>query len=209
MLQRTDVETVWVILLDLFPLGSGVGSRQRDVKVGGVKALSQVHLRTLRRRNGQLRNTAVSSIQIGQPSVTRRMSGGGHCSMFIQELGHHETGRTGTDQEGMGASLGGDLLQAVHGARGGFDEGGIDIADVLDLEETSLGVRALQQRRVSRSSRYEHHDEGDQGYAYVFGETTIETQDTVGLEVLTEKLLAFSAVEASDKHESVTIPTGF
>lgn len=48
-----------------------------------------------------------------------RMSGGEPLS--IQELRHHKTGRAGTDQEGVGTSLGRDLLQAVHGARGGLD----------------------------------------------------------------------------------------
>ena len=95
----------------------------------------------------------------------------------------------------MGTSLRSDFLQAVHGARGGLDEGSIDVADVLDLEETALGVGALQAVLLVR-----HHTNTKRvGSAYVFGETTIKTQNTVCLEVLAEKLLAFSAVEASYK----------
>lgn len=66
-----------------------------------------------------------------------------------QELSHHETGGTSSDQEGVGASLGGDLLQSVHGARCGLDEGSINIAEVVDLEELALGVVALDDLRES------------------------------------------------------------
>jgi hypothetical protein len=69
-----------------------------------------------------------------------------HCK-FLQELGHHQTSGTSTDQESVGTGLGGNLLETVHGARSGLDESGVDVADVVDLEELALGVVALETRR--------------------------------------------------------------
>ena len=103
----------------------------------------------------------------------------------------------------MRAGLGGDLLQPVHGARRGLDQGGIDVADVLDLEEAALGVRALQWFSLARL-RHVYHITGSGETAYVFGETAVKTQHSVGLEVLAEKLLTSTAVEAGD----VLAPTG-
>ena len=42
--ERTDVESVRVVLLELLPLRSGVGPRERDVEVRGVEALRELHL---------------------------------------------------------------------------------------------------------------------------------------------------------------------
>jgi hypothetical protein len=60
---RTDVEAVWVLLLELLPLRGGVFSGQGDVLVGGVKALSELNLGALRGGNRQLRNTRLLAVQ--------------------------------------------------------------------------------------------------------------------------------------------------
>lgn len=44
----------------------------------------------------------------------------------------------------MGTGLGGNLLETVHGAGSGLDKSGVDVADVVDLEELALGVVALE-----------------------------------------------------------------
>jgi hypothetical protein len=144
-----NVEAVRVVLLDLLPLGSGILAGQRDVEVSSVEALGQFHLLTLGGSDGQLGNT-----------------------VEFEELREHETGGASANEKGVGAGLGGNLLKTVHGARGGLDEGGIDVAKVLDLEQATLGVVA------------------------VLGETTVEVQDTMGREVLAEELVAATAVEA-------------
>ena len=63
LLGLTDVEAVRVVLLQLLPLRSGVGPRERDVEVRGVEALRELHLGALGCSNGQLRDTAVSSVE--------------------------------------------------------------------------------------------------------------------------------------------------
>lgn len=60
-----------------------------------------------------------------------------------QELSHHETSRTSPDQKCVGAGLGSNLLQSVHGARSGLNQGSVNITEVVDLEKLALGVVAL------------------------------------------------------------------
>lgn len=121
----------------MLPLGSRVLSGQGDVSVGGIEALGQVDLGTFGGGDGQLRDTRVLPIHGHQRYFQALLAG------IVQELGHHEASGTGTDQKSVGTGLGGDLLQAVHGAGSGLDEGGIDIANVVDLEQLALGVVAL------------------------------------------------------------------
>lgn len=136
-----DVEAVRVVLLDLLPLRRGVLARQGDVRVGGVEALGELDLGALGGGNGQLGDTRVLPVSGYQQIDSPLLLGSYHG--HLQELSHHETSGTSSDQQGVGAGLGGDLLETVHGARSGLDQGGVDVADVVDLEELALGVVAL------------------------------------------------------------------
>lgn len=143
-----DVEAVGVVALELGELGLGLGTRELDVVVGGIEALGQVHLQTGGGGNGDVAAAVVT-----------------------HELGQHETGGTSAEHQDAGAEAGADLVKSVASARGGLDEGGIDIGQVVDLEDLTGGVGA------------------------VLGEAAIHS-DAVGVEVLAEKQLAATAVEA-------------
>ena len=92
-------------------------------------------------------------------------------TVLAEHLREDETSGTGSEHENGGTELGGDLIEPVSGARSWFQEGGVNIGEVVDLEDLSSGIGAE------------------------LSETTIHS-DTVGLEVLAEQELTASAVEA-------------
>lgn len=143
-----DVEAVGVVLLELGELGLGLAAGQLDVVVGGLEALCQVHLE------------AAGS---GDSDVA--------AAVVAHELGEHQAGRAGAEHEDAGAEAGADLVEAVAGARGGLEEGGVDIGQVVELEDLAGGIGA------------------------VLGEAAVHG-DTVGVEVLAEEELTAATVEA-------------
>jgi hypothetical protein len=82
-LLRTNVEAVRVVLLDLFPLRSGVRPRERDVFISRVEALSQVHLGTLGGSKGQLRDTTVLPVDMVSYVQVRLLYYGSYRSWAI------------------------------------------------------------------------------------------------------------------------------
>lgn len=65
------------------------------------------------------------------------------ATVLAEHLGEDKTGWSGTEHENRGAELRGDLVEAVSGARGGLEEGGIDVREVVDLEDLSGGLWAV------------------------------------------------------------------
>lgn len=109
-----NVEAVRIILLELVEHGFGIRSTQRQVHIRGIKALGQIDLETLRR---------------GDDDVA--------ATVLTQHLGENETGGAGAEHEHRGTHLGRDLVEAVGGARGRLEEGGIDVGEVLDWEDAA------------------------------------------------------------------------
>jgi hypothetical protein len=109
-----NVEAVRVLALQLLKLNLRVGTRERDVFVTSIKLLGQIHLQTF---GGSDNNVATA--------------------VLAQHLGEDKTGGTGTEHEDRGAHLRSNLVQSVCGTRSGFQEGGINVAEVLDLEDTA------------------------------------------------------------------------
>lgn len=143
-----DIEAVRVVLFELGELHLRFAAGELDVVVGGIEALGQVHLETLGRGDGHVAATVMA-----------------------HELGQHETGRAGAEHKDTGAEAGTDLVEAVASARGGLEEGGVDVGQVAELEDLAGGICA------------------------VLGEAAIHG-NTVGLELLTKEKLAAAAVEA-------------
>lgn len=144
-----NVETVGVVSLQLSILRRRILAGQLDVLITGTQLLGNLHLQTNRGSND---NTA--------------------ATVLAQHLGQHETSGTGTEDQSRGTHLGSNLIQAVGGAGGGLEEGGINIGQILDLENTAGGGIHI----FAKSSGHGH---------------------TTGLEVLAEKLITAAAIEAS------------
>lgn len=143
-----NVEAVWVLGLQLLELRGWVLSGEGNVLIRSVEGFSQVHLETFRCSNDDVATT-----------------------ILAKQLCQHETRRSRTEHEHPRTHLGSNLVQTVGRTRRRFEQGGINVGKVLDVEH-SLG-------RVGT----------------VLGKATVHG-DTVGLEVLTEKLLPTTAVEA-------------
>lgn len=114
-----------VVLLDLLPLGLGVlttSPLEPDVLVTTVQLFSNVHLHPVVGGDDDLGGT-----------------------VELQELGHAQTGRTGTEQEDLGSDLGLELVETVDGTRGGLEEGSLLVRDVGVLED--LGLVAVRRER--------------------------------------------------------------
>lgn len=109
-----NVEPVWVLALQLLELNLRVGTGERNVFVTSTKLLGQIHLQTF----GGSHNDVTTAV-------------------LAQHLGEDKTGGTGTEHEDRGAHLWSNLVQSVCGARSGFKEGGINVTEVLDLEDTT------------------------------------------------------------------------
>lgn len=97
-----DVESVRVILLERRPLRRRVLPVQIHVLVRAPQLLGQLHFRP--RVRGQH--------QVG-------------AAVELQQLRQAETRGAGADHQHRGADFGRDAVEAVHGARGGFEEGGV------------------------------------------------------------------------------------
>jgi hypothetical protein len=124
-----------VVLLDLLPLGLGVlttSPLEPDVLVTTVQLFGNVHLHPVVSGDDDLGST-----------------------VELQELGHTQTGRTGTEQEDLGSDLGLELVETVDGTRGGLEEGSLLIRDVGVLEDLGLvaaGTRTRNGQRVDRAT---------------------------------------------------------
>ena len=62
---------------------------------------------------------------------------------MAEQLRKTQARGTGTEHEHAGSELGGNLLQAVAGARGRLQEGSINVGQVLELEDLPGGVGAV------------------------------------------------------------------
>ncbi len=60
-----------------------------------------------------------------------------------KERGTNETGRASAEHEHAGAETGANLVETVARAGSRFDQGGIDITEVVYLEDLALGVGAV------------------------------------------------------------------
>lgn len=109
-----NVEPVRVLVLQLLELNLRVGTGESNVFVTSTKLLGQFHLQTFGGSNDNVATTVLA-----------------------QHLGEDKTGGTGTEHEHRGAHLGSNLVQSVCGARSGFKESGINVAEVLDFEDTA------------------------------------------------------------------------
>lgn len=143
-----DIETVWVLILELLELNLWVLTAQLNVDIASAELLSKLHLETL----GSCDNDMASTV-------------------LTEHLRKNKTCRTSTEHKNGGTELGRYLVETVSSAGGGLEEGGINIGEVVDLEDLSSGVGTE------------------------LGEATIHG-DTVCLEMLTEQELTASAVEA-------------
>lgn len=130
-----NVESVRVLALELLELNFGVGPRERNVFVSGTELLGQLHLQTLRGSNDNVATT-----------------------ILAQHLGEDKTGGTGTEHEDRRAHLGCNLVQSVCGARSGFKQGGIDVAEILDLENTAGWNRFSNRSSEVRYKGCSHQD---------------------------------------------------
>ena len=146
---NNDVESVWVLGLQFLELCLWVLTGQLDVFIRSIERLGQVHLETLRSSN----NDVAAAVQ-------------------TQQLSQDETRRSRTEHEHTGTHLGSYLVQTVGSAGSRLEKSGIDVAEVLDLEDSLGWVCA------------------------VLSEATVHG-DTVCLEVFTEKLLATTTWENS------------
>jgi hypothetical protein len=61
----------------------------------------------------------------------------------LEELRQDEARRTSADHEDGGAEFGGDFFKAVGCARGGLEEGCVDVVEVFEMEDFALGVGAV------------------------------------------------------------------
>lgn len=117
---NNNVKSVRVIALDLFELRLGVGPGKRNIDVGTVELLSQIHFQALRGSNDDVRGAIVA-----------------------EELSKTETSGPSTEHEHGRANLRGNLLQTVSSARSGLEKGSINIAEVVNLEHFPSGVCAV------------------------------------------------------------------
>lgn len=143
-----NVEAVWVIGLQLVVLSRGIRAGELDVFIAGTEVLRNVHFQTTGGSNDDPATTALA-----------------------KHLSQHKASGASTEDEDGRAHLGGDLVQAMSGARSRLKESCVDIGQVLDLEDAAGRVGA------------------------VLGETAVHG-NTVSLEVLAEQLVAAAAVEA-------------
>lgn len=109
-----------MILLESLELLLGIGAGKRYILVGGIERLGQVHLQTFRSSNNHM-GTAV----------------------VLEKLSQTETSRASTEHENRRAELRGNLFETVASAGSRLEEGGIDIGEVVDLEDLSGGVGAV------------------------------------------------------------------
>ena len=109
---HNHVKPIRVVLLELLPLRLRVRSVELDILVPCVQLACQFCLDALVRRDHDL----------GRP-------------VELEELREDDAGGPGADDEGLHADLDVQPVQAVDGARGGLDERGLFIGDIIDLED--------------------------------------------------------------------------
>lgn len=100
----------------------------------------------------------------------------------------YQTGGTGTEEKDAGAHLGSDLVETVSGAGGRLQQGGIDVGEVLDLEDTA-SYSLVRSGRPCREARQLTR------IGAVLGKTAVHG-DTVGFEMLAHQFLTTAAVKA-------------
>ena len=106
------VKPIWMVFLELLPLRRRVRPVEFDVLVPRVQLACQIRLDALVR---------------GDHDLGR--------SVELEELCEDDSRRPGADDEGLHADLDVQPVQAVDGARGGLDERGLFIGDIIDLED--------------------------------------------------------------------------
>lgn len=110
-----DVKSVWVFLLERFPLRARVLAVELEVLVSALEILRDVHLDTLVRSD----HDAVRAVE-------------------LQQLRENQPGRASAEHEHFNADGWGELVKTVERACCGLEEGGILIREVLDFVELVL-----------------------------------------------------------------------
>ena len=101
-----------MVLLELLPLRRRVCPIELGVLVPRVQLACQIRLDALVRGDHNL-----------------------GCPVELEELREDNAGGSGADDEGLHADFDVQPVQAVDGARGGLDERGLFIGDIMDLED--------------------------------------------------------------------------
>ena len=70
------------------------------------------------------------------------------ATALAEHLRQHEAGWTGAEHEDRAAHLGRDLIKAMGGAGGGFEEGGVDVGEIFDVED-SAGYGSIPQESMA------------------------------------------------------------
>lgn len=109
-----NVKPIRVLTLQLLELRSWVFPRQLYILVCSVERFREIHLQTLWR---------------GYDDVAPAIQ--------TQHLGQHEPRGASTEHEHGGAHFWCDFVQPMGGARGRLEEGGVDIGEILDLEDAA------------------------------------------------------------------------
>lgn len=165
-----NVKPVRVGLLDSLELDLGVASRKSNIFIGSIQLLGQIHLQTLGGCNDYMGATVV-----------------------LEELGKAEPGRAGTKHENRRSELGSNLLQTVAGARRRLQEGSLDIAEVVDLEDFAGRVGTVFGKTTIHWRSRVRRTDGPWGRKK---KKTPHTGHAVSLKVLAEEGLSPATVEA-------------
>ena len=65
------------------------------------------------------------------------------ATVLAEHLGEDETSGSGAEHEDRRAELGRDLVETVGCAGGGLEQGGIDVGEVVDLEDFASGLEIV------------------------------------------------------------------
>lgn len=109
---HNNVKPIRILSLESVKLSLGIFARQLNILISGTELLSQVHFQTLR---GDDYNIA--------------------AAILTQHLSQNKTGRSGTKDQHRGSHLGGNLVETVCSTRGRLEESGINVGQVVDLED--------------------------------------------------------------------------
>jgi hypothetical protein len=122
-----------VVRLDRLPLVVRVGSVEVDVGVRGVDPSSNVHLDPCRSAGLGIGRTFVRGDcdVSGAPDLPSAQA---PRATHLHELGEDQTGRARTDEKHFRAKGHSQPVHAVDGARGGFDQRGLFVGEIVDFE---------------------------------------------------------------------------
>jgi len=129
---HNNVKTVRVVLLQLLPLGAWVLPIQLDVFIRRVKLLGDIHFDAF----------------IGGDDDTEG-------SVQLEQLSEDETCWAGAKEEDINPNWRVELIKAVDGACGWFEQSGLFICEILDLVQLLLVTRQWRERlgRRDRQTR--------------------------------------------------------